>query len=64
MSKKIEVYSDGSARGTQIIECVKKLACPKCEIVVHDGDKAAEGRYAPSVWMDGKAIDVDKLLKK
>ncbi|WP_339159890.1 hypothetical protein MKX50_12475 [Paenibacillus sp. FSL W8-0186] len=60
MSKKIEVYSDGSNRSQSIIDLVKKLACPKCEIVVHN-EAEKKGRSVPSVWMDGKEVDIDKL---
>ncbi|MFD3257151.1 hypothetical protein ACE3MQ_00895 [Paenibacillus lentus] len=60
MSKKIEVFSDGSARSKSLIQLVKKLACPKCEIVVHSGVEE-NGRSCPSVWMDGKEVDVGKL---
>ncbi|WP_309120497.1 hypothetical protein [Paenibacillus sp.] len=62
MSKKIEVFTDGSARGNTLVEVVKRLACPKCEVVVHKGGQGADS--APSVRMDGKPIDVDKLLPR
>ncbi|MUG45861.1 hypothetical protein [Paenibacillus woosongensis] len=60
MSKQIEVYSDGSNRSKSIIELVKKLACPKCEIVVHS-ETEKKGRSGPSVWIDGKEVDIGKL---
>ncbi|WP_055108207.1 hypothetical protein [Paenibacillus ihumii] len=60
MSKKIEVYSDGTDRSKSIIQLVKKRACSKCEIVVHNAAEE-KGRSGPSVWMDGKEVDLNKL---
>ncbi|TLS53678.1 hypothetical protein FE782_05245 [Paenibacillus antri] len=64
MSKKIEVFTDGSARGVTLVEAVKRLACPKCEVVVHEGAGEDAEHSALSVRMDGKPIDVDKLLAR
>lgn len=64
MSKKIEVYSDGSERSESVIQLVKKLACSNCEIVVHseaEGKGRSSPSSAPSVWMDGKEVDINKL---
>ncbi|MCI3920820.1 hypothetical protein MO973_11310 [Paenibacillus sp. TRM 82003] len=57
MGKKIDVYSDGSAKGKSLIDLVHKLACPKCEIVVHERSGSESGSGEPSVRIDGKTVD-------
>lgn len=63
MGRKIEVFSDGSEQGKSLIELVNRLACPKCEIIVHDSEKMG-GHLGSTIWMDGKEIDINKLTKR
>ncbi|MDR9855201.1 hypothetical protein RJP21_16405 [Paenibacillus sp. VCA1] len=62
MSKKVEVYSDGSEPGNAVVELVRKHACPKCEIVVRNVEKG--NLLTMTVWLDGKKVDLDKVTNK
>ncbi|WP_342044968.1 glutaredoxin [Bacillus sp. OTU530] len=76
MAKKIEVFTAGSYLCDGVVEQVKQLACPKCEVVVYDlnknnstteweqKSKAYGIQSIPSVAMDGKIIDLTKLKKQ
>ena len=59
--RKIEVFSAGCSTCTEVIEAVKREACPSCEIIVHDMKefevakraKSLGIRSVPSVVIDG-----------
>lgn len=75
MSKKIEVFTAGSYLCDGIVEQVKQLACPNCEVIVYDLNKNNSTieweqksktygvQSIPSVTIDGKTIDLTKLKK-
>ena len=60
--RKVEVFSAGCAACNEVIETVKRAACPSCEVIVHDMKdvsvakraKALGIRSVPSVVIDGK----------
>ncbi|KOR89175.1 hypothetical protein [Paenibacillus solani] len=62
MSKKIDVYSDGSSYSQSLVKLVQELACSKCEITIHHIDEGQS--MTPSIWMDGKQVDVTKYEVK
>src|SRR5262249_42207462 len=63
--RKIEVFSAGCAACNEVIETVKRAACPSCEVTVHDMKdinvvkraKFLGIRSVPSVVIDGKLAD-------
>jgi hypothetical protein len=63
--RKIEVFSAGCSACTEVIEMVKRAACPSCEVTVHDMNdinvaqraKSLGIRSVPSVVIDGKLAD-------
>ena len=63
--RKIEIFSAGCAACTEVIEMVRREACPSCEVTVHDMKdinvaKRAKSfgiRSVPSVVIDGKLAD-------
>ncbi len=63
--RKVEVFSAGCAACDEVIETVKRAACPSCEVIVHDMKdvnvakraKALGIRSVPSVVIDGKLAD-------
>ena len=60
--RKIEVFSAGCAVCNEVIEAVKREACPSCEVIVHDMKdmqvvrraKELGIRSVPTVVIDGK----------
>jgi len=60
--RKIEVFSAGCAVCNEVIEPVKREACPSCEVIVHDMKdmqvvsraKELGIRSVPAVVIDGK----------
>ncbi|WP_028609135.1 thioredoxin family protein [Paenibacillus harenae] len=70
MSKRIEIFTDGSAESEAVVKQVRKLACPKCTVHVHNINGECEMRVkkygiqsVPAVVMDGKLINL-KALKR
>ncbi|XEC95096.1 hypothetical protein AB6A23_00445 [Paenibacillus tarimensis] len=75
MGKNIEIFTDSSLYGDDIVELVKKYACPRCSILVHDAkitgtstdmhSKISEYGITsmPAVIIDGKLIPSEKLVK-
>ncbi len=63
--RKVEVFSAGCAACNEVIEIVKRAACPSCEVIVHDMKdinvakraKSLGIRSVPSVVIDGKLAD-------
>jgi len=63
--RKVEVFSAGCAACNDVIETVRRAACPSCELIVHDmtDTKIAQRakslgiRSVPSVVIDGKLAD-------
>ena len=63
--RKIEIFSAGCSACTEVIEMVKRAACPSCEVTVHDMNdinvaqraKSFGIRSVPSVVIDGKLAD-------
>ena len=63
--RKVEVFSAGCAACDEVIEIVKRAACPSCEVIVHDMKdinvakraKLLGIRTVPSVAIDGKLAD-------
>ena len=63
--RKIEVFSAGCATCDEAIETVKRVACPSCEVTIHDmrdievakRAKSLGIRSVPSVVIDGKLAD-------
>lgn len=62
MSKKIDVYSDGSSYSHSLVKLVQQRACSKCEITIHHIEEGQS--MTPSVWMDGKLVDIGKYYEK
>ncbi|KOP68539.1 hypothetical protein AMS62_27360 [Bacillus sp. FJAT-18019] len=62
MSKKIDVYSNGSSYSHSLVKLVQQHACSKCEITIYHIDEGQS--MAPSVWMDGKVVDISKYEEK
>ena len=60
--RKVEVFSAGCGVCDEAVELVKKIACPSCEVTVHDMKdievvkraKALGVRSVPAVVVDGK----------
>ena len=60
--RKVEVFSAGCAVCNEVIEAVKREACPSCEVIVHDMKdmqvvrraKELGIRSVPTVVIDGK----------
>lgn len=75
MSKIIEIFTDSSLYGNDIVERVKQYACSKCSILIYDANdpessarmqsKAIEYGIAsmPAVVLDGKLIPSEKLVR-
>jgi|GEM_PF-1422323 len=75
MGKNIELFTDSSLYGNDIIERVKQLACPKCSILIYDAKgtgpseemqskaKAYGIASMPAIVMDGRIIPLEKLAK-
>jgi glutaredoxin 3 len=63
--RKVEVFSAGCAACHEVIETVKRAACPSCEVIVHDMNdinvakraKSLGIRSVPAVVIDGKLAD-------
>jgi hypothetical protein len=63
--RQIEVFSAGCAACNDVIEMVKRAACPSCEVTVQDMKdinvvrraKSLGIRSVPSVVIDGKLAD-------
>lgn len=63
--RQIEIFSAGCAVCEDAIDRVSKLACPSCEIIVHDMKDAAVAKQAaslgirsvPAIVVDGKLAD-------
>jgi glutaredoxin 3 len=63
--RKIEVFSAGCAACIDVIEMVKRAACPSCEVTIHDMKninvakraKSLGIRSVPAVVVDGKLAD-------
>jgi glutaredoxin 3 len=63
--RKIEVFSAGCSACKETIDLVHRVACPSCEVTVHDMHDAkvasrAKGlgiRSVPAVVIDGKLAD-------
>lgn len=60
--RKVQVFSAGCPACDQVVELVKRIACPSCEVVVLDMHDPAVARQAqqysvrsvPAVVVDGK----------
>ncbi|MNR14191.1 hypothetical protein D3C85_1306530 [compost metagenome] len=73
MSKRIEIFKDGSPQSDELEAQVRGLACPRCSILVYDTGspdsdahmqaKAAEYGIQswPAVTLDGKAVSPEQL---
>jgi glutaredoxin 3 len=65
IKRKVEVFSAGCAVCDEVIEVVKRAACPSCEVIVHNMKdinvaelaKSLGIRSVPSVVIDGKLAD-------
>ncbi len=65
IQRKVEVFSAGCAMCDEVIEVVKRAACPSCEVIVHNMKdinvanraKSLGVRSVPSVVIDGKLAD-------
>ena len=63
--RKVEIFSAGCAACSEVIEMVRRAACPSCEVTVHDMKdinvakraKSLGIRSVPSVVIDGKLAD-------
>ena len=63
--RKVEVFSAGCAACNEVIETVRRAACPSCEVIVHDMKDANVAKRAkslgirsvPSVVIDGKLTE-------
>jgi len=63
--RKIEIFSAGCTACTEVIEMVRRAACPSCEVTVHDMKdinvakraKSLGIRSVPSVVIDGSLAD-------
>lgn len=63
--RKVEVFIAGCAACTEVVEMVRRAACPACEVMVHDMKdinvatraKSLGIRSVPSVVVDGKLAD-------
>ncbi len=63
--RKVEVFSAGCAACNEVIEIVRRAACPSCEVIVHDMKdvnvakraKSLGIRSVPSVVIDGRLAD-------
>jgi hypothetical protein len=63
--RKIEIFSAGCAACNEVVEMVRRAACPSCEVVIHDMQdidvakraKSLGIRSVPSVVIDGKLAD-------
>jgi hypothetical protein len=63
--RKVEVFSAGCSACNEMIETVRRAACPSCEIIVHDMKdmvvaqraKSLGVRSIPAVVIDGKLAD-------
>lgn len=71
----IEVFVAGTFLCEDVIKLVNKLACSKCEIIVHDLNitnatseskeraKSYGIRYIPAVVLNGKVKDIEAIQK-
>lgn len=71
----IEVFTAGSYLCDGVVNEVKELACPKCEVLVYDLNqksttdecvdkaKAYGVRSVPAVAINGKLVDIDVVKK-
>ena len=63
--RKVEVFSAGCSACNEVIETVRRAACPSCEIIVHDMKdmvvaqraKSLGVRSIPAVAIDGELAD-------
>lgn len=68
IKRKVEIYSAGCEFCQDVIERVKMLSCPSCEIEIHDmQDPVIAGRAktlgllsVPTVLVDGLVVDSDE----
>lgn len=75
MGKNIEIFTDRSLYGDDIVKLVKEYACPKCAVLVYDSngtEKSSEMQSKvmeygvtsmPAIVIDGKLINPEKLKK-
>ncbi|RCW49028.1 thioredoxin family protein [Paenibacillus prosopidis] len=75
MGKSIEIFTDSSLYGEDIVERVKEYACPRCSILIYDANgtessvdmQSKVSEYGvtsmPAIVIDGKLIHPDKLVK-
>lgn len=75
VGKKIEIFTDSSLFGDNIVSLVKQHACSKCDIFVYDVGKdgihsefeqkrTAYGvQSIPAVAIDGQLINLESLKK-
>ncbi|MDF2961544.1 MAG: hypothetical protein K0S39_3279 [Paenibacillus sp.] len=75
MANNIEVFTAGSYLCDGVVNQVKELACPNCEVLVYDLNqknsteecvdkaKAYGVRTVPAVAINGKLVDFDVLKK-
>ena len=60
--RKVEIFSAGCPACSEVIEMVNRLACPSCEVIVHDMNDSELAKRAkdlgistvPAVVIDGK----------
>lgn len=75
MGKNIEIFTDSSLYGDDIVERVKETACPRCSILVHDANHVGTSTHMnakfseygitslPAIVIDGKLAPLEKLTK-
>lgn len=75
MGKTIEIFTDSSLYGDDLVERVKQHACSRCSILIYDAhgtgssaemqSKAYEYGVTsmPAIVMDGKQISPEKLVR-
>lgn len=76
MGKNIEIFTDSSLYGDDIVERVKEFACSKCAILVYDANDAEKSTEMqlkviaygvtsmPAIVINGKLIPPEKLEKE
>ena len=63
--RKVEIFSAGCPACSEVIEMVNRLACPSCEVIVHDMNDSELAKRAkdlgistvPAVVIDGELAD-------